>query len=43
MVFSFGPFGLIARAAHHDGLEALLAAVDTFPARRIVCHAVSVI
>ncbi len=43
MAFYLCPFGQIMRAAHHNRPETLLTAVDTFPAKRIVCHSVSVI
>ena len=43
MAFYLCPFGQIMWAAHHNRPETLLTAVDTFPAKRIVCHSVSVI
>jgi hypothetical protein len=43
MSFPFCPFGQIVRAVHHDGMETLLAAVETFTAKRVVCYSVPLV
>ena len=43
MVFSFCAFGFIARTFHNHCPKTLLAAVDAFPAQRIVCNPVSMV